>query len=151
MTTPSYVLSGNNSVLLNGLSVVIELLRRYARDVTEDTVSVETLPPLLAVSARKLEQFDGYLRTPMTAMQTTVGQLNPLGFYRLKVVEFYHSLLRTRYRSIDQQFVKQGSLKIMLDLFFTFKWNNFLHSIIEQIVQVILDGQNDDLKYEVTK
>jgi hypothetical protein len=85
-------------VLLNGLSVVIELLRRYARDTTEETATLETLPPLLAASVSKLEQFDTFLKTPMpTDMITTVGQLNPLGFYRLKVVDFYLSLLRTRY------------------------------------------------------
>lgn len=146
----TYVLSGSNSVLLNGLSVVIELLRRYARDITEETATLEALPTLLAVSVAKLEQFDTFLRTPMPAdMVTTVGQLNPLGFYRLKVVDFYLSLLRTRYRSIDEQFAKQGTLKIILDLFFTYRWNNFLHSIVEQIILTILESQNDDLKHEM--
>lgn len=93
-----YILSGSNSVLLNGLSVVIELLRRYAHETTEDTTPLESLPPLLASSAAKLEHFDTFLKTPVpTNMVTTVGQLNPLGFYRLKVVDFYLSLLRTRY------------------------------------------------------
>jgi serine/threonine-protein phosphatase 6 regulatory subunit 3 len=145
-----YILSGSNSVLLNGLSVVIELLRRYAREATEDATSLETLPPLLSASVGKLEQFDTFLKTPVSNnMLTTVGQLNPLGFYRLKVVDFYLSLLRARYRSIDAQFIKQGSLKIILDLFFGYRWNNFLHSIVEQIILTILDGQNDDLKYEL--
>lgn len=145
----TYILSGSNSVLLNGLSVVIELLRRYARDTTEES-TLEGLPTLLAVSVSKLEQFDIFLKTPMPAdMVTTVGQLNPLGFYRLKVVDFYLSLLRTRYRSIDEQFAKQGTLKIILDLFFTYRWNNFLHSIVEQIILTILESQNDDLKHEM--
>lgn len=146
----TYILSGSNSVLLNGLSVIIELLRRYARDSTEETASLETLPPLLAASVGKLEQFDTFLKTPMPAdMTTTVGQLNPLGFYRLKVVDFYLSLLRTRYRSIDNAFTQQGTLKIILDLFFTYRWNNFLHSIVEQIILTILECQNDDLKHEM--
>jgi serine/threonine-protein phosphatase 6 regulatory subunit 3 len=146
----TYILSGSNSVLLNGLSVVIELLRRYSRDTTEDTATLETLPPLLAASVAKLEQFDNFLRTPMPAdMVTTVGQLNPLGFYRLKVVDFYLSLLRTRYKIIDQQFGKQGTMKIILDLFFTYRWNNFLHSIVEQIILTVLESHNDDLKYEM--
>jgi len=137
-------------VLLNGLSVVIELLRRYARDTTEETATLETLPPLLAVSVSKLEQFDIFLKTPMPAdMITTVGQLNPLGFYRLKVVDFYLSLLRTRYKSIDNAFAHHGTLKIILDLFFTYRWNNFLHSIVEQIILTILECQNDDLKFEM--
>lgn len=145
-----YILSGSNSVLLNGLSVVIELLRRYASEKTEDTTPLETLPPLLAASVGKLEQFDTFLKTPVPAnMVTTVGQINPLGFYRLKVVDFYLSLLRTRYKSIDDQFIKQGSLKIILDLFFGYRWNNFLHSIVEQIILTILDGQNDDLKNDL--
>lgn len=88
-------------MLLNGLSVVIELLRRYSRDTTEETATLEALPTLLAVSVAKLEQFDTFLKTPMPSdMVTTVGQLNPLGFYRLKVVDFYLSLLRTRYPSL---------------------------------------------------
>lgn len=145
-----YILSGSNSVLLNGLSVVIELLRRYASEKTEDTTPLEALPPLLAASVGKLEQFDTFLKTPVPSnMVTTVGQINPLGFYRLKVVDFYLSLLRTRYKSIDDQFIKQGSLKIILDLFFGYRWNNFLHSIVEQIILTILDGQNDDLKNDL--
>jgi serine/threonine-protein phosphatase 6 regulatory subunit 3 len=146
----TYILSGSNSVLLNGLSVVIELLRRYAREATEEGTSLTTLPTLLSASVGKLVQFDEFLKTPVANnMLTTVGQLNPLGFYRLKVVDFYLSLLRARYRSIDAQFIKQGSLKIILDLFFGYRWNNFLHSIVEQIILTILDGQNDDLKYEL--
>lgn len=146
----TYILSGSNSVLLNGLSVVIELLRRYSRDTTEDTITMETLPTLLAVSVAKLEQFDVFLKTPTPSdMVTTVGQINPLGFYRLKVVDFYLSLLRTRYRVIDEQFGKQGTLKIILDLFFTYRWNNFLHSIVEQIILTVLESQNDDLKHEM--
>lgn len=125
-------------------------------------------------------------------MITTVGQLNPLGFYRLKVVDFYLSLLRTRYiwgkrawlwlvyaccgrigacllvsarrwfrtrllifspssryKSIDNAFTQHGTLKIILDLFFTYRWNNFLHSIVEQIILTILECQNDDLKHEM--
>lgn len=145
-----YILSGSNSVLLNGLSVVIELLRRYGSEKTEDTTPLEALPPLLAASVGKLEQFDTFLKTPVPSnMVTTVGQINPLGFYRLKVVDFYLSLLRTRYKSIDDQFIKQGSLKIILDLFFGYRWNNFLHSIVEQIILTILDGQNDDLKNDL--
>jgi len=147
--TASYILSGSNSVLLNGLSVVIELLRRYAHTTTDDTPT-ESLPHLLTASLAKLERFDEFLKTPVSAnMITTVGELNPLGFYRLKVVDFYLALVRTRYRSVDQQFAKQGTLKLVLDLFFAYRWNNFLHSIVEQLVLTILEGQNDDFKYEL--
>jgi len=142
-----YVLSGNNSVMLHGLSVVIELLRRHAKDNTDDTTPMDGLSPLLSASVSLLEQFNTFLKTPVqNDMITTVGQINPLGFYRLKVVDFYLSLLRTRYRCIDEKFVSQGSLKITLELFFTYRWNNFLHATVEQIIHTILEGQNEDLK-----
>jgi len=142
-----YILSGSNSVLLNGLGVVIELLKSHAKDNTDDTTTLETLPPLISTSVSYLEKFDTFLKTPyLESIQTTVGLLSPLGFYRLKVIDFYLALLRTRYRCVDEQFVKLGIIHTSLDLFFAYQWNNFLHASVEQIIHSVLEGHNDDLK-----
>lgn len=142
-----YVLAGSNSVMLNGLGVVIELLKRHARDSSDDTTSLDGLPPLLSASVSHLPQFDTFLKTPYNGSLQT--QVPPLGFYRLKVIDFYLALIRTRYRCVDDQVIKQNVLNTCLDLFFKYCWNNFLHANVEQIVQTILEGRNDDLKLAV--
>jgi len=139
-----YVLAGSNSVMFNGLGVVIELLKRHARESTDDTTSLDGLPPLLSASVSHLPQFDTFLKTPYAG--SISAQSSPLGFYRLKVIDFYLALLRTRYRCVDDEFVRLNVLHTCLDLFFTYCWNNFLHASVEQIIQTILDGRNDDLK-----
>lgn len=139
-----YILSGSNSVMLNGLGVVIELLRRHGRDSTDDTTTLDGLPPLLATSVQHLSQFDAFLKTPYPGNLST--QNPPLGFYRLKVIDFYLALLRTRYRCVDEQFVNLKILDTCLELFFTYQWNNFLHASVEQIIYSILEGRNDELK-----
>jgi len=139
-----YVLAGSNSVMLNGLGVVIELLKRHTRESTDDTTSLDGLPPLLSSSVSHLPQFDTFLKAPYLGSLAT--QTSPLGFYRLKVIDFYLALLRTRYRCVDNEFVNLNILNTCLDLFFTYCWNNFLHASVEQIIQTILDGRNDDLK-----
>jgi len=139
-----FVLAGSNSVMLNGLGVVIELLKRHARESTDDTTSLDGLPPLLSASVNHLPEFDTFLKTPYVG--SLIVSVAPLGFYRLKVIDFYLALLRTRYRCVDEQFTKIHILNTCLDLFFTYKWNNFLHAIVEQIIQTVLEGRNDDIK-----
>jgi len=78
-----------------------------------------------------------------------VGEIVPLGFHRLKVVEFLMSLVKSNHQRVDEELIKLNILSTCLDIFFCYKWNNFLHSIIEQMLVTILEGENDELKFSV--
>jgi serine/threonine-protein phosphatase 6 regulatory subunit 3 len=88
---------------------------------------------------------------PTVTMPLPSGEFEPLGFYRLKVIEFFAILIITNHGALDAEIMKLGVLSTCLNLFFQYPWNNFLHSTVEQVVQTILDGENEELKLHLLK
>lgn len=67
------------------------------------------------------------------SIETTVGLLNPpLGNTRLQVVKLFAALLSS---SNDElllhDIIRMGTFPVLLDLFFQYPWNNFLHTQVE--------------------
>jgi len=149
-----YILSeGLTSSLLHGLSVVIELLKRHINEHHDEATEVDQLPALLRFVVTNIDKFHQLLTEPNQhnekhdiKLNLPTGKHEPLGFHRLKIVEFFAILVRTNYKCIDSIVVKSGVLDTCLDLFFRYMWNNFLHTTVEQMIQGILDGENEDLK-----
>eukprot|EP00026_Physarum_polycephalum_P002494 Phypoly_transcript_02501.p1 GENE.Phypoly_transcript_02501~~Phypoly_transcript_02501.p1 ORF type:complete len:786 (+),score=204.30 Phypoly_transcript_02501:418-2775(+) len=110
---------------------------------SSDSLPPLPIPPLLPLFAISIEKLDGFKEILHSC------QPNAVGFTRLKIVEFYLALLKTRNKTVETAFLKQGTLQIVLDLFFTFHWNNFLHAYVEQIIKIILENQNEELQLEV--
>jgi len=144
---------GLNSSLLHGLSVLIELLKRHINDHHDETTTVEQLPPLLQLVVNNLEKFNNFLVNPSSSNEKNdaklllpSGLMEPLGFHRLKIIEFFAILARSNYKCIDNVIIKFNILNTCLDLFFRYMWNNFLHFTVEQMIQGILDGENEDMK-----
>jgi len=146
-----YILEkGLSSSLQNGLTVLIELLRRHVREHHDDETTLENLPPILRLSVDNLVPLIKLI-TPdsennLPTLQTTTGKVVPIGFERLKIVEFISALFITNKLCIDKELVKTNILNTCLDLFFSYPWNNFLHAIVEIIIQSILEGENESLK-----
>uniref|UniRef100_A0A8C2A1H2 Protein phosphatase 6, regulatory subunit 2a n=1 Tax=Cyprinus carpio TaxID=7962 RepID=A0A8C2A1H2_CYPCA len=87
------------------------------------------------------------------AILTTVGVLEqPLGSARLHVARLVASLLQTCDLSICQEICRLNTMDLLLDLFFKYTWNNFLHLQVELCVASILnhsahsDHQNPGLQ-----
>lgn len=151
-----YILSnGLSSSLLQGLSVLIELLRRHIKDQHDDSTKLEDLPPLLRIITENLDKFHGFLKSKEgeqgKVLLQPIGPIQPLGFHKLKIIEFITALTRTNTSSIDTEIMKQGVIGSCLDLFFTHQWNNFLHSFVEQIISQILEGENEVLKIHLLR
>lgn len=145
----SYILQeGATTSLLHGLSVVIELVKRNSQETYDRTTTVPELTPLLRVIVEQLDRFKGILDSPPTdqLILSTFGEIQPLGFYRLKVLEFVVSLVKTNYHCVADGLINLNILTTCLDLFFKYEWNNFLHYIIEQLIDGILKTENQDLK-----
>lgn len=142
----SHILSGSISSLQHGLTVVIELLRRNS-NVGGRLEQIE-LPVLFDVVLENLNNFSQILTTnkPEASALSTVGEIVPLGFHRLKIVEFLMALVKSNHARVDEELIKHNVLSTCLDLFFNYKWNNFLHTFIEQIILIIFEGENEKLK-----
>ncbi|XP_051974650.1 serine/threonine-protein phosphatase 6 regulatory subunit 2a isoform X1 [Xyrauchen texanus] len=81
------------------------------------------------------------LNPPMrSAILTTVGILEqPLGSARLHVARLVASLLQTCDFSICQEICRLNTMDLLLDLFFKYTWNNFLHLQVELCVASIMN------------
>ncbi|XP_072528647.1 serine/threonine-protein phosphatase 6 regulatory subunit 2a isoform X2 [Salminus brasiliensis] len=89
-----------------------------------------------------LKDFQQLLLDPpkKSAILTTVGVLEqPLGNARLHVARLVASLLQTSDHSICQELCRLNIMDLLLDLFFKYTWNNFLHFQVELCVASILN------------
>ncbi|KAA0715199.1 Serine/threonine-protein phosphatase 6 regulatory subunit 2 SAPS domain family member 2 [Triplophysa tibetana] len=71
---------------------------------------------------------------------TTMGVLEePFGNARLHAVRLMAALLYTRAPRIHQELCRLNMINLLMDLFFKFSWNNFLHVQVEHCVSAILN------------
>uniref|UniRef100_A0AAQ6AKY1 Protein phosphatase 6, regulatory subunit 2a n=1 Tax=Amphiprion ocellaris TaxID=80972 RepID=A0AAQ6AKY1_AMPOC len=79
------------------------------------------------------------------AILTTVGVLEqPLGNARLHVARLVAALLQTSAPTICQELCNLATIDLLLDLFFKYSWNNFLHFQVELCVAAILNHPSSE-------
>ncbi|KAK1324859.1 hypothetical protein QJS10_CPA01g00546 [Acorus calamus] len=72
---------------------------------------------------------------------TTYGNLQPpLGKHRLKIVEFISVLIAIASEAAEKELIRLGALQRILDLFFEYPYNNFLHHHVENIILSCLES-----------
>ncbi|XP_036962456.1 serine/threonine-protein phosphatase 6 regulatory subunit 2 isoform X1 [Acanthopagrus latus] len=138
------------SCIINGIQVLLTLLeiRRPVVDGVMDAQGFErsytvNSTILLAIQPH-LIHFHQLLREPpkRNPMLTTLGVLEePLGNTRLHVARLVASLLYTSSAShavVAQELCQLNTMDLLLDLFFKYTWNNFLHLQVELCVAAIL-------------
>ncbi|XP_051512084.1 serine/threonine-protein phosphatase 6 regulatory subunit 2-like isoform X2 [Myxocyprinus asiaticus] len=94
-----------------------------------------------------LKNFHHLLLNPpkKCVMLTTMGVLEePFGNARLHACRLMAALLYTRAPRIHHELCRLNMINLLLDLFFKFSWNNFLHVQVEQCVSAIFN-QNTPL------
>ncbi|XP_048462833.1 serine/threonine-protein phosphatase 6 regulatory subunit 3 isoform X3 [Rhincodon typus] len=90
---------------------------------------------------QRLKDFHQILLEPpkKSAMKTTWGILEtPVGNTRLNVVRLVASLLQTNTLSINEELVELNTMDVLLDMYFRYIWNNFLHVQVEICIATIL-------------
>lgn len=81
---------------------------------------------------------------PDYTVVTTTGPINkPLGFVRLEIVHLFYALLQANNPAIDEAFAQHRILEVLIDLFFEYEYNSFLHNHVNNIVAVIFLNAND--------
>ncbi|KAJ8261707.1 hypothetical protein GJAV_G00157410 [Gymnothorax javanicus] len=96
-----------------------------------------------------LQDFHQLLLQPpkKEAMLTTIGVLEePLGNARLHVARLVASLLQTSAPIVSQELCRLNTVDLLLDLFFKYTWNNFLHLQVELCVAAILNHPSQEEK-----
>ncbi|KAK2644783.1 hypothetical protein Ddye_019978 [Dipteronia dyeriana] len=142
------------SVLVNSLSICISLLDpkrltlgsyyTYNRQLTHGstiTANSETVEGMLGSLGDLLKLLD--VSSEESVLQTTYGKLQPpLGKHRLKIVEFISVLLTVGSEAAEKELIQLGAVKRILDLFFEYPYNNFLHHHVEDIIFSCFESKN---------
>ncbi|XP_059810203.1 serine/threonine-protein phosphatase 6 regulatory subunit 3-like isoform X2 [Hypanus sabinus] len=152
----------NESVIVNGIQVLLTLLetRRPRSDLggmsglfCNIDGQLDLCPPgmdhacsqvsagtLQAIKLR-LRDFHQLLLDPpkKTKMVTTWGTLDPpLGNTRVHVVKLVTSILQVNNSTVNQELMELNTLDVLLDLYFKYVWNNFLHLQVELCISTAL-------------
>lgn len=145
------------SVLVNSLSVCISLLdpkrstlgpyNTYNRQVSHGstvTADPETVEGMLESLGDLLRLLD--VTPTEKTLPTTYGKLQPpLGKHRLKIVEFIAVLLTVGSEAAEKELIRLGAVQRILDLFFEYPYNNFLHHHVENIILSCLENKDHSL------
>ncbi|KAM5132468.1 serine/threonine-protein phosphatase 6 regulatory subunit 1 isoform 2-T2 [Mantella aurantiaca] len=154
----------NESVIVNGIQVLLTLLeprrpRAELGGLTAFYCTLEglemdasaldgslntqaSLGTLLAIKQR-LSDFHQLLIDPpkKQSLLTTWGVLDPpLGNTRLHVVKLLASTMNANNGALNQELIKLDSINTMLNLYFKYMYNNFLHSQIEVCITTVLNS-----------
>ncbi|KAI3466866.1 hypothetical protein Pfo_023529 [Paulownia fortunei] len=142
------------SVLVNLLSVCISLLDpkrltpgvyyMYNRQISHGsgiTANPETVEGMLESLGDLLKLLD--LSSEEHVLVTTYGKLQPpLGKHRLKIIEFISVLVAVSSEVAEKELIRLGAVERILELFFEYPYNNFLHHHVEHIVISCLGSKN---------
>eukprot|EP00261_Vitis_vinifera_P036960 XP_019078203.1 PREDICTED: serine/threonine-protein phosphatase 6 regulatory subunit 3 isoform X2 [Vitis vinifera] len=145
------------SVLVNSLSVCISLLdpkrltlgtyHMYNRQLTHGstiTANPETVEGMLESLGDLLKLLD--VSSEESLLLTTYGKLQPpLGKHRLKIVEFISVLPTIGSEAAEKELIRLGAIQQILDLFFKYPYNNFMHHHVENIIVSCLESKNRPL------
>ncbi|XP_065668626.1 serine/threonine-protein phosphatase 6 regulatory subunit 3 isoform X2 [Hydra vulgaris] len=101
------------------------------------TISIKAA---LEVLSNRIPDFHQLLVQPNdSSMETTFGTLKPpLGKVRLSIAALISRAVATNNYLINDAIAKAGTVKILLDLFSFYEWNNFLHTHVLQCIAAIL-------------
>ncbi|XP_053270637.1 serine/threonine-protein phosphatase 6 regulatory subunit 2 isoform X2 [Pleuronectes platessa] len=125
----------------SGLEGLMDLYSQgYERSYTVNSSILNAIEP-------HLKDFQQLLLDPpkKSAILTTVGLLEqPLGNARLHVARLVAALLQTNSPSMCQELCNLTTMDLLLDLFFKYSWNNFLHFQVELCVAAILNHPSSE-------
>ncbi|XP_043248418.1 serine/threonine-protein phosphatase 6 regulatory subunit 3 [Colletes gigas] len=133
------------SSIVGGIQVLLTLLGQKANNalnegdvqgngIGDEVTDNEQRIKISNATLRYLEQLHKLLLDPpyKPPVKTTAGMLEcPLGNTRIHVAKLFTALMTTENVKIYETLVELGTFQTLLDLFFTYTWNNFLHTQVQ--------------------
>ncbi|CAN8022679.1 unnamed protein product [Ixodes persulcatus] len=98
---------------------------------------------VLAAVLPRLGDFLALLADPpqKVSWTTTFGLLDPpLGQTRLEVCHLVNALINSNDDGVNQRLADLGALPTILELFFAYSWNNFLHTQVVHMVSAVMSS-----------
>ncbi|KAL0280191.1 UNVERIFIED_CONTAM: hypothetical protein PYX00_001563 [Menopon gallinae] len=142
--------------IIGGISVLLTLLEDEKRDANEakynlysnlDTKDTKepskvVLSTIKAILPRLKDFHDILLNPPVKpAVSTTIGVLDPpLGNTRVEVAKLLSVLVANNNFEINKELAELDTINVLLDLFFKYTWNNFLHTQVEHCLAFALNS-----------
>lgn len=78
------------------------------------------------------------------SIPTTLGTLDPpLGNTRLQVTKLFTGVISSNNDEIMNEMINCDTFSVLLDLFFKYQWNNFLHTQVENCLMTALKNSFD--------
>lgn len=139
-------------MILNGLGILIELLRRRRATQYHDIHDATQLPSVVVAVAAHFPECCTYLRSRfcMTQRKTTFGVLAPpLGLARQAILELVESVVLTNSAFVFDALLHSGLMRTLIDLFFQYKWNNFAHQSVFNVLTTVLPSPHVELARHV--
>uniref|UniRef100_A0A4W5MIJ2 Protein phosphatase 6, regulatory subunit 3 n=1 Tax=Hucho hucho TaxID=62062 RepID=A0A4W5MIJ2_9TELE len=140
----------NDSAIVSVIQILLTLFE--TRRPAHPSFSVNQ--SILEAVRPRLKDFHQLLLEPpkKNIMKTTWGVLDPpVGNTRLNVVRLVASLLQTNTHIINMELINLNTLGVILDMYFKYIWNNFLHLQVEICTAMILampPAQSENLKID---
>ncbi|KOX78430.1 Serine/threonine-protein phosphatase 6 regulatory subunit 3 [Melipona quadrifasciata] len=132
------------SSILGGIQVLLTLLPKPNNGKNEDSVHGNGIEDEITDSEERikisnatlpyLEQLHKLLLDPpyKPPVKTTTGVLEcPVGITRLHVAKLFTTLMATENVKVYEALIELGTFQTLLDLFFKYSWNNFLHTQVQ--------------------
>ncbi|KAG7211282.1 hypothetical protein KM043_010587 [Ampulex compressa] len=146
------------SSIVGGIQVLLALLGQktntalnegdvHGNGITEDVTDNEQRVKISNATLPYLDQLHKLLLDPpyKPPIRTTAGLLEcPLGSTRLHVAKLLVALLTTENLKIHETLVDLGTFQTLLDLFFKYTWNNFLHTQVQQCLALAINYDYQD-------
>ncbi|KAK1375560.1 Serine/threonine-protein phosphatase 6 regulatory subunit 3 [Heracleum sosnowskyi] len=108
------------------------------------TANPETVEGMLESLGELLKLLD--VSSEENMLTTTYGKLHPpLGKHRLKIVEFISVLVTVSSEAAEKELIRLGAIKRIVELFFEYPYNNFLHHHVERIILCLLESKSTPL------
>merc|ERR1711920_1152453 len=115
---------------------------------SKPTKPADDIPPVVKAVCQRLPDFKILLQTaPSRDLELPFCRLSPpLGPVHHKVVDMIVALMRTPSTMVSEKLRELGLIRICIELFFEYPWNNLLHGSVEHIIQMVVSGDCAILK-----
>ena len=137
----------NTTAIVCGLKVLQTLVGHRTTNEAQSNLIVKTIEQIQDEIDDHLIEFHRLLLNPpkLEPIKTTFGIIQkPLGYIRLEVVNLIKALIGTNSPKIIRKLVELRTMKVIMDLFIEYSWNNLLHTQVEQALCLIIKNCRHD-------